>query len=54
MKYVLDTNIVTRLLDGEERVLSHLTDALEQNATLLTHDASLKDGELVGTKSPPG
>lgn len=26
MKYVLDTNIVARLLDGDERVLSHLTD----------------------------
>ena len=26
MKYVLDTNIVTRLLKGDERVLSHLAD----------------------------
>ena len=26
MKYVLDTNIVARLLDGEERVFSHLAD----------------------------
>lgn len=26
MKYVLDTNIVARLLDADERVLSHLTD----------------------------
>ena len=26
MKYVLDTNIVTRLLKGDERVLGHLTD----------------------------
>jgi predicted nucleic acid-binding protein len=26
VKYVLDTNIVARLLDGEERVLSHLAD----------------------------
>ena len=26
MKYVLDTNIVTRLLKGDERVLSHLVD----------------------------
>ena len=26
MKYVLDTNIVTRLLSGDERVLAHLVD----------------------------
>ena len=26
MKYVLDTNIVTRLLKGDERVLGHLAD----------------------------
>ena len=26
MKYVLDTNIVTRLLGGDERVLAHLVD----------------------------
>lgn len=26
MKYVLDTNIVARLLDADERVLGHLTD----------------------------
>ncbi len=26
MKYVLDTNIVARLLDGDEHVLSHLAD----------------------------
>jgi len=26
VKYVLDTNIVARLLDADERVLSHLTD----------------------------
>ena len=26
MKYVLDTNIVTRLLGGDERVLAHLID----------------------------
>lgn len=26
MKYVLDTNIVTRLLKGDERVFSHLAD----------------------------
>lgn len=26
MKYVLDTNIVTRLLGGDERVLAHLAD----------------------------
>lgn len=88
MKYVLDTNIVARLLDADERVLSHLTmetfpivpvgplvvrryatvraaiesigrpksdfdlmiacTALEQNATLVTHDAALKDGAIAG------
>lgn len=26
MKYVLDTNVVARLLDGDERVLAHLAD----------------------------
>jgi len=26
VKYVLDTDIVARLLDGDERVLSHLAD----------------------------
>jgi hypothetical protein len=26
VKYVLDTNIVARLLDGDERVLGHLAD----------------------------
>lgn len=26
MKYILDTNIVARLLDGDERVLQHLVD----------------------------
>ena len=26
MKYVLDTNVVARLLDGDERVLAHLSD----------------------------
>jgi predicted nucleic acid-binding protein len=26
VKYVLDTNIVVRLLAGEERVLAHLSD----------------------------
>jgi tRNA(fMet)-specific endonuclease VapC len=26
VKYVLDTNIVTRLLDGDERVLRHIVD----------------------------
>jgi predicted nucleic acid-binding protein len=26
VKYVLDTNIVTRLLKGDERVLGHLAD----------------------------
>lgn len=26
MRYVLDTNIVARLLDGDERVLRHLVD----------------------------
>ena len=28
MKYVLDTNIVTRLLKGDERVLGHLSDVV--------------------------
>ena len=26
MKYILDTNVVARLLDGDERVLAHLAD----------------------------
>jgi len=47
VKYVLDTNIVTRLLKGDERVLGHLAD-VEPSATLVTHDGALKDGAIGG------
>jgi predicted nucleic acid-binding protein len=55
VKYVLDTNIVTRLLSGDERVLAHLVEVDPSDvgipllvATLVTHDAALQDGAIEG------
>jgi predicted nucleic acid-binding protein len=60
-QYVLDTNIVARLLDRDPRVAARMatvdTDdfdlviactALEHAAALITNDGSLKDGAIEG------
>ena len=50
MRYVLDTNIVARLLVQDPRVAGRLDACESDDATLITNDSALKDGEIEGLK----
>lgn len=47
MRYLLDANIVARLLDGDFDLVVACT-ALEHRAVRVTHDGGLKDGAVPG------